>query len=99
MVERVSRGVGSEAARELLDQAGRELLLAQSSDWSFILRAGTTTDLARERIQRHLGRFWTLLQAIDGTPLPHGWLEAVRREDALFPLLNAADWTRLPAAP
>jgi len=99
MVERVSRGVGSEAARELLDQAGRELLLAQSSDWSFILRAGTTTDLARERIQRHMGRFWTLLQAIDGTPLPHGWLEAVRREDALFPLLNAADWTRLPAAP
>jgi len=99
MVERVSRGVGSEAARELLDQAGRELLLAQSSDWSFILRAGTTTDLARERIQRHLGRFWTLLQAIDGTPLPPGWLEAVRREDALFPLLNAADWTRLPTAP
>ena len=99
MVERVSRGVGSEAARALLDQAGRELLLAQSSDWSFILRAGTTTDLARERIQRHLGRFWTLLGAIDGTPLPPGWLEAVQREDGLFPLLNAADWTRLPAAP
>ena len=100
MVERVSRGVGSEAARELLDQAGRELLLAQSSDWSFILRAGTTTDLARERIQRHLGRFWRLLEAIDGTaPLPEGWLEEVWREDALFPLLNAADWTRLPAPP
>jgi 1,4-alpha-glucan branching enzyme len=99
MVERVSRGVGSEAARELLDQAGRELLLAQSSDWSFILRAGTTTDLARERIQRHLGRFWTLLGAIDGQPLPPGWLEAVHREDGLFPLLNAADWTRLPASP
>jgi len=95
----VSRGVGSAAARALLDQAGRELLLAQSSDWSFILRAGTTTDLARERIQRHLGRFWTLLEAIDGTPLPPGWLEAVQREDGLFPLLNAADWTRLPAAP
>ncbi|MFM8544177.1 MAG: glycoside hydrolase family 57 protein [Vulcanococcus sp.] len=99
MVERVSRGVGSEAARALLDQAGRELLLAQSSDWSFILRAGTTTDLARERIQRHLGRFWTLLEAIDGTPLEAGWLEAVQREDGLFPLLNAADWTRLPAVP
>ena len=99
MVQRVSRGVGSEQARELLNQAGRELLLAQSSDWSFILRAGTTTELARERIERHLGRFWQLLGAIDGeVELPEGWLEAVRAEDALFPLINAADWAQIPAA-
>jgi 1,4-alpha-glucan branching enzyme len=99
MVQRVSRGVGSEQARELLNQAGRELLLAQSSDWSFILRAGTTTELARERIERHLGRFWQLLGAIDGeVELPDGWLEAVRAEDALFPLINAADWAQIPAA-
>jgi 1,4-alpha-glucan branching enzyme len=99
MVQRVSRGVGSEHARELLHQAGRELLLAQSSDWSFILRAGTTTELARERIERHLGRFWQLLGAIDGeVELPEGWLEAVRAEDALFPLINAADWAQIPAA-
>jgi 1,4-alpha-glucan branching enzyme len=99
MVQRVSRGVGSEWAKELLNQAGRELLLAQSSDWSFILRAGTTTELARERIERHLGRFWQLLGAIDGEEeLPEGWLEAVRAEDALFPLINAADWAQIPAA-
>jgi 1,4-alpha-glucan branching enzyme len=99
MVQRVSRGVGSERSRELLNQAGRELLLAQSSDWSFILRAGTTTELARERIERHLGRFWLLLGAIDGeVELPAGWLEAVCAEDALFPLINAADWAQIPAA-
>jgi 1,4-alpha-glucan branching enzyme len=96
MVARVSRGVGSEQARELLNQAGRELLLAQSSDWSFILRAGTTTELARERIDRHLGRFWQLLAAIDsGEPLPEGWLEAVQHEDGLFPMINAADWAQI----
>ncbi|MEB3326630.1 MAG: 1,4-alpha-glucan branching protein domain-containing protein, partial [Synechococcus sp.] len=65
MVRRVSQGVASEAQRELLTQAGRELLLAQSSDWSFILRAGTTTELAKERIGRHLDRFWRLIDAID----------------------------------
>ena len=93
MVRRVNRGVGSAAQRELLTQAGRELLLAQSSDWSFILRAGTTTDLAKERIERHLDRFWRLMDAINNnTPLPEGWLEAVQQEDGLFPLLNAADW-------
>ncbi|CAK6699146.1 1,4-alpha-glucan branching protein domain-containing protein [Synechococcus sp. CCY9201] len=97
MVRRVNRGVGSEHQRDLLTQAGRELLLAQSSDWSFILRAGTTTDLARERIHRHLDRFWRLMEAIDqGNELSGSWLAAVEREDGLFPLLNAADWSSIP---
>ncbi len=97
MVRRVNRGVGSAGQRALLTQAGRELLLAQSSDWSFILRAGTTTDLAKERIERHLDRFWRLMDAINNnTPLPEGWLAAVEREDGLFPLLNAADWVSRP---
>jgi len=97
MVRRVNRGVGSAEQRSWLTQAGRELLLAQSSDWSFILRAGTTTELARERIHRHLDRFWRLMQGIEnGTPLRDDWLAAVRREDGLFPELNAADWASLP---
>ena len=99
MVQRVSRGVGSERDRTLLNQAGRELLLAQSSDWSFILRAGTTTELARERIERHLGRFWQLLQAIDDhATLDEDWLAAICAEDGLFPSINAADWAQVPAA-
>jgi 1,4-alpha-glucan branching enzyme len=97
MVRRVNRGVGSVEQRGLLTQAGRELLLAQSSDWSFILRAGTTTSLARERIHRHLDRFWRLMDAIENnTPLKPEWIQAVEREDGLFPTLNAADWTTRP---
>ncbi|MFM7465042.1 MAG: 1,4-alpha-glucan branching protein domain-containing protein, partial [Cyanobium sp.] len=97
MVRRVNRGVGSVEQRRLLTQAGRELLLAQSSDWSFILRAGTTTSLARERIHRHLDRFWRLMDAIENsTPLQPEWIQAVEREDGLFPTLNAADWTTRP---
>ncbi|MBM5815592.1 MAG: DUF1957 domain-containing protein [Cyanobacteria bacterium K_Offshore_surface_m2_239] len=97
MVRRVNRGVGSAEQRRWLNQAGRELLLAQSSDWSFILRAGTTTELARERIHRHLDRFWRLMDAIEHhTPLNPRWVQAVEREDGLFPLLNAADWMTRP---
>ncbi len=96
MVRRVSQGVGSNRQRQLLHQAARELLLAQSSDWSFILRAGTTTELAKGRIERHLDRFWRLLDAIDhGTALPDTWLQGVEREDGLFPLIDAADWARV----
>ena len=100
MVQRVSQGVGSSRQRELLHQAGRELLLAQSSDWSFILRAGTTTELAKERIERHLDRFWRLLDAINHhTALPEAWLDGVRREDGLFPQIDAADWMSVPDGP
>jgi 1,4-alpha-glucan branching enzyme len=96
MVDRCSRGVGSELGLRLLHQAGRELLLAQSSDWSFILRSGTTTELAKERVLRHLGRFWELMNALSGEcELPEGWLEAVEEEDALFPLIQPADWIKL----
>jgi 1,4-alpha-glucan branching enzyme len=95
MVHRVSQGVGSVQKRELLHQAGRELLLAQSSDWSFILRAGTTTQLARERIEKHLDRFWRLIDSIENdTELSQIWLDGVQQEDSLFPQLDAADWTR-----
>ena len=86
MVQRVNRGVGSTDQRALLTQAGRELLLAQSSDWSFILRAGTTTGLAPERIRRHLDRFWRLIDALEhGTDLPREWLVGVEREDGAVP--------------
>ena len=93
MGKQVNHGVGSLHQRQMLTQAGRELLLAQSSDWSFILRAETTTELARTRIERHLDRFWRLMDAIEtGSQLPEAWLQAVSREDGLFPTLNAADW-------
>jgi len=70
MVETSGREKGQQdpQRQRLLAQAGRELLLAQASDWSFILRAGTTTELAKERIQRHLNRFWRLLEALKPGP-------------------------------
>ena len=98
MVRRCSRGVGREEDLELLQQAARELLLAQSSDWSFILRAGTTTELARERVERHLDRFWTLMETIDSAEqLPQGWLDDVREDDRLFPQIQPLDWAQVGA--
>ena len=82
--------------QRLLKQAARELLLAQSSDWSFILRAGTTTELARERIHRHLGRFWRLLDALQQPSNAKGnfesWVGALEQEDSLFPQIEPSDW-------
>ncbi len=78
----------------LLKQAAKELLLAQSSDWSFILRAGTTTELAKERINKHLKRFWKLIDNIkEPLNLDKSWLVKVESEDNLFPLIDISDWT------
>jgi len=96
MKERCSRGVGSEQGLRMLHQAGRELLLSQSSDWSFILRAGTTTGIAKERIERHLERFWTLMACIDGRDrMSEAWLNDLEAEDSLFPLIQPADWKQV----
>ena len=75
-----------------LRQAGRELLLAQASDWPFILRTGTSPDYARRRVETHLQRFTTLyFQLIKGR-IDDGWLCQVEGQDNLFPQLNYTYW-------
>ena len=85
-----------ESKIRILKQAGRELLLSESSDWSFILRAGTTTQLAKERIDRHLGRFWNLINMIKNKDkLDLKFLENIEEEDKIFPDIEIADWLRI----
>ncbi len=79
----------------VLKQAGRELLLSQSSDWSFILRSKTTTELAKERINLHLKRFWTLISLLEKEEeVPIELLSKLEKEDHLFPLIDIKDWSK-----
>ena len=77
----------------LFKQAARELLLSESSDWSFILRAGTTTELAKERIERHLFSFWKLVEMIKNhSRINYKFLEDIEEEDKIFPEIRIKDW-------
>ena len=77
----------------LLKQAARELLLSESSDWSFILKAGTTTELAKERIDRHLFRFWKLVEMLEKRSIiDYKFLEDIEEEDSIFPEIRIKDW-------
>ncbi len=71
-----------------LRQAGRELLLAQASDWPFIITNGTTEEYARRRFQDHLNRFHDLLQDFDKQELDQAKLESLEYMDAIFPELD-----------
>ncbi len=47
----------TELERRILNQMARELLLAQSSDWAFIIKTDTFVNYAVERTREHIGRF------------------------------------------
>jgi 1,4-alpha-glucan branching enzyme len=71
-----------------LRQAGRELLLAQASDWPFIITNGTTEEYARRRFHDHVNRFHDLLHGLERRQIEPGKLEALEYMDAIFPRLD-----------
>jgi len=75
-----------------LNQAARELLLAQSSDWPFILRTGTSPDYARKRVKDHILRFIALHEQLTTTQVDEGWLGKVESTDNLFPDVDYKYW-------
>ena len=75
-----------------LKQAARELLLAQSSDWPFILRTGTSPDYARKRVKDHLLRFISLHEQLTATTIDEAWLTKIEAMDNIFPDVNWRYW-------
>ncbi len=75
-----------------LRQAGRELLLAQSSDWAFIMKTGTTVDYAVRRTKEHLLRFQRLYEQIRARRIHEGFLAHCEGKDNLFPAINWRHW-------
>jgi 1,4-alpha-glucan branching enzyme len=71
--------------RRALNQAARELLLAQSSDWAFIMKTGTMVDYARERTRTHVLNFNTLYEQIKQGAIDDPWLSEIERRHNLFP--------------
>ncbi|MDQ6631041.1 MAG: DUF1957 domain-containing protein, partial [Verrucomicrobiota bacterium] len=75
-----------------LKQAARELLLAQASDWPFILRTGTSPDYARKRVKDHLLRFIALHEQLTTTKIDETWLSQIEAKDNIFPDVNYRYW-------
>lgn len=71
-----------------LNQAARELLLAQSSDWAFIMRTGTMVPYAVRRTRSHLMRFNKIYEDVKIGKVDSGWLEKVELMDNIFPSIN-----------
>ena len=93
MADRMTRLAGQYPSatgtmRRALNQMGRELLLAQASDWAFILKTQTHTTYAYRRIRDHLARFTALEDAITQGAIDETWLADLEANDNLFPFLD-----------
>jgi 1,4-alpha-glucan branching enzyme len=88
MIELAKREPADELQWRALNQAARELLLAQASDWAFIMRTGTMVPYAVRRTRSHLMRFNKLWEDIRAEQIDAGWLEKVEEIDNIFPNVN-----------
>ena len=67
-----------------LNQAARELLLAESSDWAFIMTTATSVQYAKKRFRDHIHRFTRLYEMIKRSEIDEGWLAEVESRDTIF---------------
>ncbi len=68
-----------------LRQAARELMLAQASDWTFIMSTGTTVPYATRRFNEHIVRFNRLAEDIGKGLVDEQHLGAIEAQDNIFP--------------
>jgi 1,4-alpha-glucan branching enzyme len=87
MVElaREHREVNDPLARRALNQAARELMLAQSSDWTFIMSTGTNAEYASRRFKEHTMRFQRLCDDVDAGKICEPYLSDLEAKDNIFP--------------
>jgi 1,4-alpha-glucan branching enzyme len=67
-----------------LNQAAREILLSQHSDWTFIMNAGTAAGYAQKRIENHIHRFTRIYQDVLSGNVSEQWLQEIEDKDRIF---------------
>jgi len=72
----------------MLKQLARELLLAQSSDWAFLMKTGTALEYATKRTMDHLARFNRLHDQFVANDVDDQFLHNCEWRDNLFPNVN-----------
>lgn len=84
---RTHRGVNGLTAKAL-NQAARELLLAQSSDWAFIMQTSTMVQYAVKRTNDHMARFDKICDDVKIGTIDRSWLKEAEEMNNIFPDIN-----------
>jgi 1,4-alpha-glucan branching enzyme len=78
----------AQATDRVLKQLARELLLAQSSDWAFLMKTGTAREYATKQTIDHLARFNRLHDQCVAKDVDDEFLRDCEWRDNIFPNLN-----------
>ena len=71
-----------------LRQAARELYLAQSSDWAFIMHTGTMVPYAVKRTKEHILNFTQLYEELMNDRLNEDFLRGLEQKNNIFPSID-----------
>jgi len=71
-----------------LNQAAREILLAQASDWPALLFNQDSTEFARNQAENALRNFTTIYEALGSNYISTEWLTTLERKHNIFPNIN-----------
>ncbi|MFA5087570.1 MAG: 1,4-alpha-glucan branching protein domain-containing protein [Candidatus Omnitrophota bacterium] len=87
----LGKGPKNGLTRRALHQAARELVLAESSDWPFIMKTGTMVPYAQRRFKLHINRFTRLYDDLMRGTLDGDWLKEVEWRDNIFQDMDCAN--------
>ncbi|MCL2128409.1 MAG: DUF1957 domain-containing protein [Treponema sp.] len=89
MVELADRFTEDSGLKErALNQAAREILLAQASDWPVMLYRQECTDFARYKAESAMRNFTTIYEALGSNYISTEWLTGLERRHNIFPNIN-----------
>lgn len=82
------RNPENELEKRALNQAARELLMAQTSCWEFIMYTETMVGYAKKKISDHVNRLFKIYEDFRGRTLEEDWLKEIESRDNIFPALD-----------
>jgi 1,4-alpha-glucan branching enzyme len=74
--------------KRCLNQMVRELFLAQSSDWAFLVTTGTAIDYAVQRTKEHIHNFLRLRDMVENRNEDYHFLEKLENKNSIFPAMD-----------
>jgi 1,4-alpha-glucan branching enzyme len=83
-------------SQRALRQAGRTLLLAQASDWPFMIKSGTNAEFAAATVRGLLARFDYLADGLRRNQLVEREVAALEYLDKIFPELDCGVFADYP---
>lgn len=105
-LRQMAREYADGPAKETVEQAARELLLAEASDWQFLISTWAARDYAEVRFADHIERFERLASMADrihdGGKMSaddESFLKDCQSKDAAFQNLDLGWWAKLDVPP